>query len=77
MSKINVKNLLEKILEHLTDEFYVFVENEIQEVILEFVKHIERLIEKCENIDRNDVRRCYVDVYWLVKLKREYQEKLK
>ena len=69
MSKINVKNLLEKILEHLTDEFYVFVENEIQEVILEFVKHIDKTIGECQNYQQ------YFEE--LIMMKEFYEEKLK
>ena len=48
-----------------------------QEIIDKFMKSIDILISKSENINRNDVNRTMVDCYWIIKLKKEYQEKLK
>ena len=61
----------------LDSEFKSGIFLEREKLIKEFVDSIESLISNIENIDVDGVRRAYLDVYWLVKLKREYQEKLK
>ena len=75
MSKINIKNLLEKILEHLTDEFYVFVENEIQEVILEVVNDLDYWLGIIER-DREAKSPQYDNEYILGDLKSKWRKKL-
>ena len=69
MSKINVKNLLEKVIEHLAEEFYGFLEKDRHTLISKFVKHIDKIIGECQNYQQ------YFEE--LIMMKEFYEEKLK